>query len=301
VTSQKDVHAALAEEGAELDRMVAGMDPAQWALPTPAPGWTVKHQIAHLASVFGLAAMAAGDPVAFGKLAAGLGDDFDANVRAAMAPYLAQEPQQLLASWRAQRAAAERAVAAVPPDQMVPWLVRPLPPSVLAAAGMMELFGHGQDIADTLGIGRARTDRIRHLAGFVTRTWDFAYLARGLTPPDVEFRFELTGPSGARWEFGPADAAQRVSGPAVDLCLLATRRRHRDDLALSAAGTEADHWLDIAQAYRGSPGQGRTAGQFTDLPPVLPAPARAQVSRPGRGSDLPAPAGLRPWHAPAGR
>lgn len=262
VISTQDVHTALADEGAALDQVVADMDRAQWDLPTPAPGWTVKHQIAHLASVFGLAAMAAGDPAAFGNLAAQLGADFDANVRAAMAPYLAQEPPQLLASWRAQRAAAEKAVAAVPPDQMVPWLVRPLPPAVLAAAGMMELFGHGQDIADTLGIAPQRTDRIKHLAGFVARTWDFGYLARGLTPPDVQFRFELTGPSGTQWAFGPADAAQRISGPGVDLCLLATRRRHRHDLALTAAGAEADHWLDIAQAYRGSPGEGRAPGQF---------------------------------------
>jgi uncharacterized protein (TIGR03084 family) len=127
---------------------------------------------------------------------------------------------------------------------------------------MMELFGHGQDIADALGVVRQRTDRLRYLAAFAVRVWDFGYLARGQTPPDTQFRFELTAPSGARWEFGPADASQRITGPAEDFCLLVTRRRHRDDLALTASGAEADRWLDIAQAYRGPAGAGRQPGQF---------------------------------------
>jgi uncharacterized protein (TIGR03084 family) len=133
---------------------------------------------------------------------------------------------------------------------------------VLAAAGIMELFGHGQDVRDALGVERVYTDRIGHLAWFATRVWDFGYQARGLTPPDVQFRYELTAPSGARWDFGPADAAQRIEGPAADFCLLVTRRRHRDDLAVKASGEDAEAWLDLAQAYRGPAGPGRRPGQF---------------------------------------
>jgi uncharacterized protein (TIGR03084 family) len=111
-------------------------------------------------------------------------------------------------------------------------------------------------------VARERTDRIGHLVAFAVRTWDFGYQARGLTTPDVAFRFEITAPSGRLWAFGPEDAEQKISGPAADFCLLVTRRRHRDDLALVATGAEADHWLDIAQAYRGPAGSGRTPGQF---------------------------------------
>ena len=57
----------------------------------------------------------------------------------------------------------------------------------------MELFAHGQDIADTLGAPREYTDRIGHLIWFGTRNRDFGYLVRGLTPPDVEFRYEIHG------------------------------------------------------------------------------------------------------------
>jgi len=144
----------------------------------------------------------------------------------------------------------------------VPWLARPLPAGILASAGIMELFAHGQDIADTVGARREYTDRIWHLTAFAVRTWDFGYLARGLTPPEQEFRFVLTSPSGELWEFGPPDSAQRVTGSAVDFCLLTTRRRHHADLALVAEGAEADNWMNIAQCYRGSPGEGRSPGQF---------------------------------------
>jgi enediyne biosynthesis protein E11 len=262
VTKQPDVISDLRADGDDVDRMVAGLDAPQWRLPTPAIGWTIAHQISHLAATFRMAALAAADAEAFTALTKKLSDDFDANVQVALSQYLDDPPDVLLSRWRAERDAAVKALADVPPDQMVPWLVNPLPPGVLACAGMMELFGHGQDIADTLGVERKRTDRLGHIVGFAVRTKDFGYLARGLTPPDEEFRFELTSPSGRRWEFGPADASQRITGPAVDFCLLVTRRRHRDDLALTASGAEADRWLDIAQAYRGPAGPGRTPGQF---------------------------------------
>jgi uncharacterized protein (TIGR03084 family) len=260
--TEHDVFTDLAAEGKAVDDLVAGLEPAAWATPTPAPGWTVAHQVAHLAATFRLAALAATDATAFENLAAHLSPDFDANVRHAMADYLRAEPAELLRRWRAERAGAEQALDALPPEQMVSWLVRPLPAAVLAAAGMMELFGHGQDIADGLGVRREYTDRIRHLVAFAVRTWDFGYQARGLGTPPVTLRFELSAPSGETWTYGPADAIERITGPAVDFCLLVTRRRHHADLALTATGDEARRWLEIAQAYRGPAGEGRKPGQF---------------------------------------
>jgi uncharacterized protein (TIGR03084 family) len=252
----------LNAEGDDLYRLLAGLDESQWALPTPAPGWTIAHQVAHLTAIFHMAGLSAADPDGFRALAASLSDDFDANVDAALARFIGLPRETLLAVWRGTVTSASGSLAVVPADQVVPWLVRPLPPAVLAAAGLMELFGHGQDIADALGVRLERGDRIKPLVGFAVRVWDFGYLARGLSAPDVEFRFELASPSGELWAFGPEDAEQRVTGSALDFCLLVTRRRHRDDLDLVAIGPDADHWLDIAQAYRGPAGQGRRPGQF---------------------------------------
>ncbi|WP_433273507.1 TIGR03084 family metal-binding protein [Actinosynnema sp. CS-041913] len=259
-----DVLTALTATGDDVDRMVADLAPDKWSRLTPAPGWTVKHQIAHLTAIFALAGLAAADGDRFRALLSSLSDDFDANVDAAMAPHLALDPDALLARWQQTRATAIGALAAVPPDAAVPWLVNPLPPQVLASAGLMELFGHGQDIADALGVHRDWDDRLGHLVGFAVRTKDFGYLARGEQPPADEFRFEITAPSGQRWDFGPEDADQRVEGPAVDFCLLVTRRRHHADLALKAHGDLATRWLEIAQAYRGPAGEGRRPGQFAD-------------------------------------
>jgi enediyne biosynthesis protein E11 len=262
MSSSTNVFDDLIADGDDVEALVTGLSQGQWSEPTPAPGWTVKHQVAHLAFVAHLAALSATEPDAFAAHAIEAKRDFQGAVDAAMTAYLQLSTDALVDKWRSTRNTAARALAAVEPTATVPWLVNPLPPSVLAAAGMMELFGHGQDIADTVGRTRELTDRIGHLAWFGVRTRDFGYLAHGLTPPTVEFRVELTGPSGVVWEFGPADATQRVTGPAVDFALLVSRRRHRDDLALTAQGEEADRWLNIAQAYRGPAGPGRRPGQF---------------------------------------
>jgi uncharacterized protein (TIGR03084 family) len=255
----------LIADGDDLDRLIAPLPATSWATPTPAPGWTIAHQIAHLAATFRLAALAASDADRFVAVTSQLSPDFKTNVDNAMADFLAQPPDVLLSRWREQRAATANALGALPGDRIVPWLVRPVPAAVLTAAGMMELFGHGQDVADALGVRRQYTDRVGHIAAFAVRTWDFGYQARGLTPPEVILRFELTAPSGKLLRFGPADGTQRVVGPAVDLCLLVTRRRHRADLALQASGEEADRWMDVAQAYRGPAGAGRQPGQFASL------------------------------------
>jgi enediyne biosynthesis protein E11 len=267
VSRSPDVYADLFAEGEVLDKLMAGLSPGQWTLPTPAPRWTVAHQIAHLASTARLARASATDPAEFLTMTTGAADDFDAVVERILQPYLAGLPTALLTRWRAERAQATNALAGLPPDQLVPWVARKLPAGMLASAGIMELFAHGQDIADALKVRIERTDRIRHLVNLAVRNWEFGYLSRGLTPVPGPFRFELTAPSGETWDYGPADATQCVSGPAVDFCLLTTRRRHRADLELAADGPDAERWLDIAQAYRGSPGPGRQPGQFTAVGP----------------------------------
>jgi uncharacterized protein (TIGR03084 family) len=131
----------------------------------------------------------------------------------------------------------------------------------MVTARLMETWAHGQDVADTLGTSRQPTDRLRHVAHIGVRARDYAYHVNGLTPPDEAFRVELTGPSGDTWVWGPEQAVQRVTGPSLDFCLLVTQRRHRDDLTVTAEGSEAEHWLTIAQAFAGPPGAGRSAGE----------------------------------------
>lgn len=254
--------ADLTAEGDDLDRLVSGIDPEQWRRPTPAPGWTIAHQISHLTTSDRLAELAATDAVAFRGLLAELSGDVSEAADAGAAEFAGDEPEQLLSRWRDARSGLLGALAAVPDGQRVPWVVAPVSAATLATTRLMELFGHGQDIADALGVQRPVTGRIVHVARLGVRTRDYAFLTRGLTPPEEEFRVELAAPDGAMWAWGPEDAAQGVSGRAVDFCLLVTQRRHRDDLRLVVRGPDANRWVSFAQAYAGPPGPGRVPGQF---------------------------------------
>src|SRR5690606_27723821 len=60
--------ADLAAEGDSLDALVAPLPAARWADPTPAEGWTIAHQISHLAWTDEQAVVAATDAAAFGRL-----------------------------------------------------------------------------------------------------------------------------------------------------------------------------------------------------------------------------------------
>jgi len=252
----------LAAEGDELDQLVAGIEPHRWRAVTPSPGWTIAHQIGHLAASDRFAALAMTDPPAFAARREEVAADLDEVNNAAAEEAAVLPPGDLLSEWREARAAVVAALAAIPRGDRVQWLVAPMSPASLASTRLMELVGHGQDVRDALGVTWTPTDRIFHVARLGVRTRDFAYRLRGLEPPMQDFLVELVAPSGELWAFGPPDAPQRVTGPAADFCLLVTRRRHHADLALRAEGDYAEQWLEFAQAYAGPPSPGRAPGQF---------------------------------------
>ncbi len=252
----------LAAEGDELDQLVSVIEPNRWRVATPSPGWTIAHQIGHLAASNRFAALAVTDPVAFAARRSQLAPSLDEANDAAAADAAVLPPGDLLAEWRDSRASVIAALSAVPAGQRIEWIVGPMSPASMASTLLMELVGHGQDIRDALQVAWSPTDRIFHLARLGARTRDFAYRSRGLEPPVQEFCVGLTAPSGELWTFGPLDAPQRVTGSAADFALLVTRRRHRSDLHLSAEGDDADEWLNFAQAYVGPPSPGRAPGQF---------------------------------------
>lgn len=263
MTVLDDVLADLTAESDQLDGWVAGLDPAGWATVTTPEGWTVAHQIAHLHWTDGASITAIEGGAAFEALAQIASAD-PAEFVDVESDRLAQTPPaELLASWRQGRADLAVALRGVPSGEKIPWFGPPMSPTSMATARMMETWAHSHDVADALAIDVPRTDRVRHVCHLGVRTRGFAYLVRGQQAPDVEIRVELTGPSGEIWAWGPEDAADRVSGDAElnyvrgdawDFALLATRRRHRDDVDVQATGQAADEWLDIVQTFAGMPG-----------------------------------------------
>lgn len=149
-------------------------------------------------------------------------------------------------AWLTEHNRAIDLLAAAPADAELPWTDGPLRPSVLSAAVLSELFAHGQDIADVLGVEPMRNDSCGHVAYYGVRTRDAVYRRHGVTPPAEPFRFELKAPSGATWEFGPADAEDRIAGRGDDFCLLVTGRRPLSAMTLVASGPRASQWLRLA-------------------------------------------------------
>ncbi|MFF5448137.1 TIGR03084 family metal-binding protein [Streptomyces sp. NPDC012888] len=256
------VRSDLREEGRELDLLVAELTEGQWALPTPAPGWTIAHQIAHLAWTDHSALLSLTDAAAFGTLVGAALAAPDRFVDEGAEQGAADPPAELLARWRKGRTALDAALATAAPDVRFPWYGPPMKTASMASARLMETWAHGQDVADALGVRRAPTARLRHVARIGVRARDYAFAVRGLPVPAEEFRVELTAPDGPEvWAYGPPEAGQRVTGPALDFCLLVTQRAHRCDLAVTAEGADADRWLDIAQAFAGPAGAGRGPGE----------------------------------------
>ena len=107
----------LVAEGEELDALVSA-EP-DWTRPTPAAGWTIAHQIAHLAAADANVLIALRTPEAFGAVLARAEDSRHADLEAAAG---AAEPRSaLLERWRAGRAEVAAALRAVPLDHAFPW------------------------------------------------------------------------------------------------------------------------------------------------------------------------------------
>ena len=249
--------ADLRAESEALDALVADLAPEQWATPTPAPRWTIAHQIGHLLWTDRLALTSITDEDAFAAIVAAAQATMDTFVDDGADELAAQPPERLLADWRRTRNDLHAALPTVADGRKLLWFGPPMGAASMATARLMETWAHGLDVADALGVAVVPTARLRSIAHLGVRTRDFAFTVHGLTPPAEPFRIELTAPDGSAWVWGPDDAAQRVTGPALDFCCLVTQRRARTGLDLHARGADAQKWLDIAQAFAGPPGQGR--------------------------------------------
>lgn len=252
-----DVLADLAAESSALDRVVSGLTDEQWRTATPAEGWDIAHQIAHLAWTDEAAVLAASDKVGWDLVVLSAIDDPTGFVDRAAEHGAADAGAGLLARWRHARATLAEALTSIPAGERMPWFGPPMSPTSMATARFMETWAHGLDVTDALGLTVEPTDRIRNVAHIGVRTRNYAFLANELDPPADEFRIELTSPSGEVWSWGPEDAAQTVTGSAYDFCLLVTQRRHREDTDLVAVGDQAEQWLGIAQCFAGPAGKGR--------------------------------------------
>ncbi|OBB87318.1 TIGR03084 family metal-binding protein [Mycobacterium sp. 852002-30065_SCH5024008] len=249
--------ADLRAESDELDALVAPLPAERWAEPTPAPGWTIAHQIGHLLWTDRVALTSVTDETGFAEELKAAAADPTGFVDAGAEELAALAPAELLADWRSTRSRLHEELLMVPAGRKLPWFGPPMSAASMATARLMETWAHGLDVADALGVKRVATDRLRSIAHLGVRTRDYAFFVNNLPAPAEPFLVELRGPGGDTWSWGSPDAAQRVTGSAEDFCFLVTQRRPLSALDLTADGPDAQRWLEIAQAFAGPPGAGR--------------------------------------------
>jgi uncharacterized protein (TIGR03084 family) len=249
----------LEAEHEALDALVSGLEAARWDTPTPAEGWSVRDQIAHLACTDVAARLAVGD-----------GDEWRAEVtrpkaereRRQRETALGLAPAALLAWWRENRRAMLDVLRPLDRRARIPWYGPSMSALSFATARLEETWGHGQDVADALGVRRVDTDRLRHVAHLGVLTRGYSFTNQGRPKPGDDVRVELRSPGGETWIWGDPRASHRITGSARGFCLVVTRRRHVADTDLVVEGEVAREWMEIAQAFAGPPGAGRRPGQF---------------------------------------
>ena len=256
----KEICRDLHDEQEALDAIVSLLTNEQWDTITPFIGWSIKYEIAHLAFWDMAAKLAASDGEAFNKLIESMfatEDAYDESQR----ELRTATPAYVMDYWRRERKALVEALAALGPKDRVPWVGPTMSARSKATARIMETWAHGQDVVDTLGIERAHTDRLKHVAHIGVTTFGWSHMNRGLNVPDAPVRVELASPSGDLWTWGPEGAQQGVKGPAEDFCLVVVQRRHVDDTRLEVTGDVARNWMLIAQAFAGPPVDGPKPGE----------------------------------------
>jgi uncharacterized protein (TIGR03084 family) len=237
----------LAAEQDRLEKILTGLDEAQWASASAAEDWTIADVVLHLAqSEEATTATATHGTLrgALDTLAGGTTDE-----RAAAAVRMEQgSPTEIFARWQRARAAALAALRAADPDRPVQWMVGSIKPATLATTRLAEHWAHGLDITGPLGVDLPDTGRLRQIAWLAHRTLPYALSVAG--EPVVSVRCELTGPDGAEvWRFGPADAESAITGAAGEFCRVAARRLDPAQTGLKATGPHGATALRLVRTY----------------------------------------------------
>jgi len=244
----------LADEYAELDAMVTDLEQNEWNQKTPYFNWTIKDEISHISYFDSMGLLAISDSQVFEmstkEMLRQLPDESN-RMEMINAACGDMSTQKLLTSWRKNRDELIANLRLRKPEDKIPWYELQISPKNLIISRIMETWAHAQDVADTLGIQRIATDRLKYIADLGVSTLESSFTIHQKEAPEESVFIELTGPSGATWSWGPEDAENSVKGSAEEFCLVVTQRRNITDTKLHVEGNTASEWMSIAQAFTG--------------------------------------------------
>jgi uncharacterized protein (TIGR03084 family) len=221
----------LVAEQDRIETILTDLDDDAWLSPSGAAGWTIADVVLHLAQTEEAVATTAAGSNAPGTWQEGESVDVQAE---RMVQAQRASPAVVFERWRFARRAAVAALRAADPDRRLTWAAAPLKPGTLATTRLAEHWAHGLDITGPLDLPFPDTDRLRHIAWLAHASLPYAFGLAGEEPRDVFC--ELTGPDGARWRYGPADADSAITGSAGDFCRVGARRLQPEESGLVARG-----------------------------------------------------------------
>jgi uncharacterized protein (TIGR03084 family) len=254
--------ADLRAETAALAGILATQPAMAWSLDTPAEGWTVQDQVAHLAHFDWVTRICIAEPRAFEQMRDDM-PDLQAYVDAIGPANRSRSGTDMLEWWSRENSALTSAALAADPKSRVPWFGPAMSLPSKITARLMETWAHGQDVVDALGVTRPPTARLKHVARIGVLAFPNSFRTRGLDIPDAPVSVTLDDPMGGEpWVWGDPASAESVRGAAEDFCLVVTQRRHLGDTSLTVSGHVAEQWMEVAQAFAGPAGKGRRPGQF---------------------------------------
>ena len=122
----RPIVADLGAESDDLDALVASVPPERWLDPTPAPGWTIAHQIGHLLWTDRIALTSVTDEDGFAEVLQAAAADPSGFVDAGAAELAGLPPAELLSDWRVTRGRLHEALLTVQDGRKLPWFGPPM-------------------------------------------------------------------------------------------------------------------------------------------------------------------------------
>lgn len=246
----------LRTEGNALYEVLSTCTQEQWETQTQFKDWTIYDVVLHLHHTDHMAVSTASDKEAFSQelmvLLTGMGEGKGMmEVSREWLPKM--EGKALLARWHTLFHKMCDIFASLDPSTRLDWFGPDMGLRSFVTARLMETWAHGQEIYDLLGLERVNTDRIKHVVTIGVKTFKWSFVNRGQTPPEAMPYLKLRAPSGALWEYGEAEAASSITGPAEDFAQVVTQVRHVEDTALVVTGDAATKWMEVAQCFAGPP------------------------------------------------
>lgn len=240
-------------ESDTFSELLDGLSDQDWSRTTQFKGWTINDVLAHLHLGNYLADLSLQDSRAFLDFIQTFGRQSPNRLQATHDWLEGLRNRALLERWRAFYTDMAGRFASADPKLRVKWVGPDMSVRSSISARQMETWAHAQAVYDLLGRERTASDRLKNVAVMGVNTFAWTFRNRGLPVPTDPPYVRLHAPSGAVWEWQPANDYNTVQGQSLEFCQVVTQVRNIADTNLEVRGDTATAWMSLAQCFAGPP------------------------------------------------